>query len=1005
MGNLINNYLQGNQTQFSTLRTMRNDRPTVSAPSVSSTADSFDRETDKLIKPLDGKGHLVDDSLINAPKEFARDTLYTTKALADGVRGKANDHQLGKLNDLGLKIGGVTIASYLMTRKSTPKTKLMEFVGFGAFLASMKLWPKVALEIPARLIHGFNYRKQYIDDQGRKKEVGLDPNYMPFDLYRGEKKSENLDVIGDRLGIKKDLVNRQEATKEQMRKISVQNNTLWMLTAGVATPVMTALACNEAEKVITPIAEKISNKKVNNSIDGVANYLDGRIAGADASQFEEKTLGINPNKETQTEKIVKSLKGKTLNSENINQLADTLADGFDADMKDAAKQDIKNIIGDKKYVANQESTKGLASKLHSVITAGDSKLATKISEKQVEEAVSQGTIRGAVRNMLTSVGVNVIDAIPKDASNSGRNDLLNAVSTNFKSKDVSGYDFFKKTPATESMSDVERLAHNIREIVIKVNNSNPSEDFIPQMSSLENMDKGIKSQIDKKLIAQSEEIAKQFYNGTLAIGDNRQEYISGAVSDLFKGNAPRTAQSKKIFHDLKSTLSNYFNDNKGYVITEDAAETITGAARSMNKFNAIDKVLTEGTHFKVEKANETLVANNWAEVSDTLFKELGITDKDLKLASKNKEVANKIFIEKLEKACSNPESYKKLITNLGNKMAQLDEKMDTPNAGGSESMMSKLESSIDKNCRRTGEELKDFNFTEMKKTLVSSEHGATGINIGSIMNAKKERLHSRINGVHGSYMRLLQTCEFFHRSNGYEKAIEELNADGANFSEIAKKMGVELPANNHKEFLNSKIAERFGMDADQEVSKEIIGRGKKLLLKAHTNQYYNKMGTMNNPNFFTKLMKSIFRPSNASEWDKGWSEATSETFDILNSGVKSSNGSTPKRVFEGSKGIGQKLQEHMNQSFNTLSSIVRKVYAGHEPLTIPGTGVAPKDGRASAIFDLVGKAPSEFFFDTAKQKFNTGKWMKTFKPILAATFIGTVAAQFLFGKKDADIKA
>ena len=30
------------------------------------------------------------------------------------------------------------------------------------------------------------------------------------------------------------------------------------------------------------------------------------------------------------------------------------------------------------------------------------------------------------------------------------------------------------------------------------------------------------------------------------------------------------------------------------------------------------------------------------------------------------------LIEKLEKACSNPESYKKLITNLGNKMAQLD---------------------------------------------------------------------------------------------------------------------------------------------------------------------------------------------------------------------------------------------------------------------------------------------------------------------------------------------
>jgi len=34
-----------------------------------------------------------------------------------------------------------------------------------------------------------------------------------------------------------------------MRKVSVQNNTLWMLTAGIATPIMTALACNKAETI------------------------------------------------------------------------------------------------------------------------------------------------------------------------------------------------------------------------------------------------------------------------------------------------------------------------------------------------------------------------------------------------------------------------------------------------------------------------------------------------------------------------------------------------------------------------------------------------------------------------------------------------------------------------------------------------------------------------------------------------------------------------------------
>lgn len=1008
MGNLIHNYLQNlqNQPQLPNSREVKTTTTPYTVPGGGSTLDSFDKNTDKLIKPLDGKGYLVSDSPLNIPKEFARDTVYTTKALIDGARGKANDHQLGKLNDLGLKIGGLAIATYLMTRKTTPKAKLMEFIGFGAFLASMKLWPKIALEIPARLVHGFNYRKQYVDDQGRKKEIGLDPNYMPFDLYRGKKKSENLDVIGDRLGIRKDLVNRQEATKEQMRKISVQNNTLWMLTAGIATPIMTALACNKAEKLITPIAEKHSNKKVNDSIEKVLKYLNETADSADASNYERQVLGIHPTQETAAETMVKSLKGKHVTNEQINQLSETLAAGFNADMKDAANQDIRSIIGGEKYLTNNAASKKLAKEIHSVMEAGDRAIAQTITPAEVEKAVAQGTIRGAVRNMLTSVGVDILDNIPR-GDNGARNSILDGLSTNFKCKEVAGYDFFRVEPGTEGMTEVERLAHNIKSIVMKVNNSNPSEDFVPKMSALEGMDRGIKSQIDMRLQSQAEAIAREFYEGTLAIGENRQSYVSDAVTSLYKERTPKTPKAKSIFHNIKTILSNHFGKEKGYVITDESADIITKASRSIHRFSAVDKVLMDGVHFKVEKANETLVANNWEEVSNTLFKELGITDADLKLASKNKSLANDIFVQRLEAACSNQESYEKLITNLANKMVQLDEKIDVPNSG-SGSIVSSLESGIERNCSRTGTALSELKFSEMEKTLVSSEHSATGIKIGSIANAKIERLHSRINGVHGSYMRLIQTCEFFHRASGYEKAIAEINAEGARLPEIAGKLGITLPAGGDvKAFLTKEVATRFGMDVDPEVSKEIISRGKKILLQAHTNQFYNKMGTLNNPNFFEKLMKSIFRPSNApiNEWDRGWNQATSETIDILNSKVKSSNGGTPLRIFEGAKGFGQKLLEHMNQSFHTLASIERRVFGARDPLKIAGTGVGPKDGRASAIFDLVGKAPSELFFDSAKQKFNTGKWMKTFKPILATTFAATVLAQFFFGKKDSDIKA
>ncbi len=80
-----------------------------------------------------------------------RDLAYDIKALKSGFSGQANDHQLGKINDIGMKIGGLALASYLFTKKATPLTKGMEFVGFASFFASMAIWPKIALQAPAKL--------------------------------------------------------------------------------------------------------------------------------------------------------------------------------------------------------------------------------------------------------------------------------------------------------------------------------------------------------------------------------------------------------------------------------------------------------------------------------------------------------------------------------------------------------------------------------------------------------------------------------------------------------------------------------------------------------------------------------------------------------------------------------------------------------------------------------------------------------------------------------------
>ena len=975
--NLIHNYLNNMNDVQSQSMAKKNERSYFGVPSVSSTIESFDIESDKLIKPLDGKGHLVNGDLVHMPKEFLRDTVYTTKALVDGARGKANDHQLGKLNDLGLKLSGVAIAAYLMTKKATPKTKAMEFIGFGAFLASMSLWPKLALELPARIIHGFNFRKQYIDEQGRKKYVSQDPNYIPFDLYKGDKKSEDLDVIGDRLGIKRDIPNRHEAVKEQMRKISVQNNTLWMLTAGIATPLMTALACNKAEPYVGKFAEKYSNKKANAQIDKADAYMNGNMNVQQQKEYESKVLKIHSAdgkvQKTPTEGLVSSLKGKVIQTEHIVKLSDTLADGFDAEMKDAAREDIENLIGGKKYIAGSSSADKLAEQIHSAISSKDASIAQRLTKEQISAAASQGMVRGAVRDLLISVGADVIDP-------SG---TYENVSKNFKCQEVSELDFFKVTEETKNMSPADRLAHNIKSIIMKVNNSNQAEDFIPGMSSLEGGNRELKAQIDAKLSSGADAIARNFYEGGLAISEESKRELKTSIGAFYKESVPASSTSKTIAKTISGIIEADTKNSRGYVLTEKAADAIVNASRQVMKFGALDRVLSEAAHFKVEKAAETVVANNWSDVAETFIKELNISDKELEVASKDKAYSNKLLAQKLQQVCSDEESYKTFIKNLAEKMVDLDEKMDAPNSGSNGRMMSKLESGISKNCQDAGNALEGLGMTSMKDRILSTRNSKYGTNMGSLMSSKIGRLHSRVNGVHSSYMRLLEAAEFFHRAHGYES---EVAANGGN--------------------VTAEIARKYGFSDNAEMNGKVISKAKELLLDAHTNEFYTKMG-VGNAQFFETVMWSTYRPNEGNVWNANWNQSTENTIKILDS-VKSGSDSTlsPRRVFEGveRKPLGQKLKEHMNQLYNSLGSTERGVLeTGREPLKVGG--VSPADARACERFDLLGKTVTDFFHDTIKQKANSKKWMKIFAPILAATYGVTVLAQFFFGKKDSDIKA
>lgn len=359
--------------------------------------------TDGLVHPLPPKGHLVNDNLWTGIKYFFGDIGYDMKSVRDGFKGTANDHQLGRLNDVGLRVGGIGIAAYLASRTSNPKARWMEYIGLATFLTAMSIYPKIAINGPAKFVHGYDIDKEYIDDQGRKKSVQQDSNYVPYDMYQGQKKDEDLDAIGDKMGIPRDIVNRHDVIREQMRKIATQNNTLWMLTAGFATPLMTALACCGLENyVVAPTIAKNRNNSTNKQINAAYDAL------------KEFNLNVNELKDNNlsktVENIVKQYRGQEFPMEEFDNIVKMTTEELPYDTAKTVKWELYKLLNPrqatdtetllKKIARNKETQplgiapKGTAKFQSIVIPTADEYTAI------VEAASSPETFRSAMKENI-----------------------------------------------------------------------------------------------------------------------------------------------------------------------------------------------------------------------------------------------------------------------------------------------------------------------------------------------------------------------------------------------------------------------------------------------------------------------------------------------------------------------------------------------------------------------------------------------------------------------------
>lgn len=224
------------------------------------------------VKPNEAKAKLIKEgpvtSVISAIKDTGKDGTNFVKAT---ITGKMGDNSLGRINDLGMKIGAGVIAAFLAAHSKTKTEAIMKFVGGGAFVAAMSIWPKLFINLPARLVHGFRIDQRYISAQGDKKDFFLDNQFLPWDAFSREEMAKN----AKNAGIDFDSENGEEKIRRKMQKTALQNRTLWMATAGFATPLMAAHIGNKVEPIIKDAVIKHDFKKakdvVENSFDEYLN--------------------------------------------------------------------------------------------------------------------------------------------------------------------------------------------------------------------------------------------------------------------------------------------------------------------------------------------------------------------------------------------------------------------------------------------------------------------------------------------------------------------------------------------------------------------------------------------------------------------------------------------------------------------------------------------------------------------------------------------------------------
>lgn len=843
--NLIQNYIHQLTTQ------PKQQEPEVKVITPKKAKPDFDINRElanrTFIKPLSGQGRIVKNNIFTAPAVFLKDTIYDVRALHDGFKGDANDHQLGKLNDLGMKLGGLAIASYLYAKRPTPLTKGMEFVGLASFFASMALWPKLAIQLPAKIIHGVNVMPQYEDSFGRKKPFYQDPQFIPWDLYS----DKEIDKIGDRLGVPRDIPNRRDFIQDRMRKLALQNNTLWMLTAGFATPVMSALICNRVEPYLLKWQDSRRLKKV----EAMLNRFPKETSKA-KSDIIHNTL----------DDLIELHKDEAINEDLLNKITKTVGYGFDPATSEVLKKDLRTLLvsDNPRYTINKTNI----------------------------PLISQSMMKAV--DGLKVDGDKIAAIIPDEDS------LIRY----FDEKGLSGKVISKFGTKNNEFS--------VRDVVDSI------DDLI------------------RTNIARCNEAASQ--KGGKYITELDEEMI---FDELYKGSIEDGPISKILFKSPAAVLD--MNTQK----------TLKSVANIMTDLNANRSVLNTYVYKKFAFAPETGISNYWTDLANDLPDIFKFTDKELKDTRYDREIMYKVFRDKVEKVASDDKEYRRVLSAIANKVAQLNRVAE----GGE--MSPKYIEHADATFKGAAAAFESMGMKSVADALI----GKNGNEHGSLLATQKSFINNRLIGVKNSFARLINTLDFYRRVATL-KNLDALNGLPLEVKEELVEHCKTFTMQGHSCDFETKLNCIRNNNPSNDKGELIVKNGKVQNQKMGKNKNLRKVEVTNDVEFYKRAMGLVY--------ECPYSEDT-------------------RKILE-STGLQNLLDEHRSNIANDLGDseyFAQKYHLFHDKVNF---------ATSERKFWLTGIAPDELMSKVGKQKFNTKTWLRTFGTVGGVLLGVTVLAQFFLGK-------